>query len=141
MLIVYLDQKQPASKRDVGWWVVFLGLNRFASKICKVVTRLQGLTMLLGEQKVQLKALIVTLRKHCPVVGPHDFNTLTQLGPDVGLQVVRGAFSAKLADAHLFLNHLGSFVIGQVDISTRCHSSSLYQALQFQSHCWAGWRR
>lgn len=131
----YLDEKNPACKPDVVWWVVLIGLDSVASVLSKVVKRLQGLSTLLGEQKAQLEELVVTLCKSellyehccssapanvlllgslgelCPVSGPHNESTLAQLMANEQTHVVRGAYSAKLSDARLFLDDLGSFVM------------------------------
>jgi hypothetical protein len=58
----------------------------------------------------QLEQLVVTLSELCRVSGPHNETTLAQLGADEQ-HVVRGDYSAKLSDARLFLDDLGSFVM------------------------------
>lgn len=77
----------------------------------QVVTQLQCLSALPSEQKAQLEGLFVTLCRLYPVSGPHNESTLVQLGANEQSHVRRGAYSAKLSDAGLFLEDFGSFVM------------------------------
>lgn len=105
------DEKKPACKPDVDCWVVLIGLDSVASMLSRVVARLQGLATLLGEQETQLGGIFVTLCELCPVSGPHGESTLAQVGFNEQSHVIRGAYSAKLSDARLFLDDLISFVL------------------------------
>lgn len=54
-LFEYLYKKKPAFKPNLAWWLVIMGLDSVASVLSRVVTRLQGLPTLLGEQEAQLE--------------------------------------------------------------------------------------
>jgi hypothetical protein len=68
----YLDENNAACKPTISWWVLLLALDCVATELADVVSRLQGLTPLLGQQTAQLEALIVTLQGLCSVAGPHE---------------------------------------------------------------------
>jgi hypothetical protein len=77
------------------------------------VTRLQGLSTLLNQQKTQLEGLIQSLLLLCEVKGPHNAEALAHI--DGTTNVIRGSYSVALANAQAFIQDQGSFVIGTLD--------------------------
>jgi hypothetical protein len=89
--------------------VLLLALDCVATELVDVVSRLQGLTTLLGQQTAQLEALIVTLQGLCSVAGPHDDVAIAAI--DQSNTVFRGSYSTNVSDARVYLQDRGSFVM------------------------------
>jgi hypothetical protein len=105
----YLVEKNPTCKPKTKWWILMLALDRVATELADVVSRLQGHTCLLGQQTAELEALMVTLKGLCPVAGPHDEVAIAAI--DQSETIVRGSHSASTKDARAYLQDLGSFVL------------------------------
>lgn len=113
-ICVYLEEKNPACTPTAIWWVYnMLALDRVATELTDVVTRLQGLTTLLSQQAAQLQALIVTLNGLCRISGPHDEAAIAAI--DESSTVLRGSYSVNVSDARAYLEDLGSFVLQSLE--------------------------
>lgn len=96
-----------------SWWVELLALDTIATEITAVVTRLQGLTTLLSQQKTQLEELVQSLTFLCPVRGPHNAESLAAI--DRAVNVIRGSFSVAHTSAQSFLEDQGNFVMSVLE--------------------------
>lgn len=110
----YLEEKNPACKPSVSWWIVALCLDAVATELADTYSRLQGLTTLLSQQYAQFGELCANLSELCAVSGPLSDDSIAQLDPAVP-HVRRGAYVVTCANALSFVRDQGLFVLTSLE--------------------------
>ena len=110
----YLQEKKPACKPPVGWWITLLCLDAVATVLAKTCSRLQGLSTLLSQQQADFSELCVVLSDMCLVKGPLSEEDFPESDLPVA-HVRRGEYMVSYADALVYIRDQGIFVIDTME--------------------------
>lgn len=123
----YVNTKKPACTLTVDQWIVLLCLDYVATVLSSTVTRLQGLSTLLSEQKAELEKLCASLSKMRKIEGPLSVTQLEAV--DSATTLTRGEFSVTIVGATTFIRDHGAFVIDSLKTIPRERSAAITRSV------------